>query len=349
MNRDALLLGALLVAATAVAACGEPTAMTGDDDAPAGGQTRTYYIAAEREAWDYAPSGINRITGEPFDATANVYLESGPDRIGRVHDKALYHAYTDATFTTRGPAQPGEEHLGLLGPVVRAAVGDTIEIVFKNNTEHPVSVHPHGVFYDKRNEGTPYDDGTPADEKADNSVPPGQSYTYHWAVPDRAGPGPMDGSSILWMYHSHVDEPADTNAGLIGPIVVTARAHACPTRRPDDVDRELFTLFTIFDENTSFYLHDNVEKYCGARQRRREGRGLPGEQQAPLHQRARLRQPRGATHARGGAGALVRLRPGDGGRRPHAALARQHGGGDGDAHRRGLAPAHGDAGGGHDP
>ena len=37
---------------------------------------------------------------------------------------------------------------------------------------------------------------------------PASTYTYTWKVPERAGPGPMDGSSMMWMYHSHVDEPA---------------------------------------------------------------------------------------------------------------------------------------------
>jgi hypothetical protein len=39
----------------------------------------------------------------------------------------------------------------------------------------------------------------------------------------RAGPGPMDGNSILWMYHLHVDEVRDTNTGLIGPLIITRR------------------------------------------------------------------------------------------------------------------------------
>jgi hypothetical protein len=47
--------------------------------------------------------------------------------------------------------------------------------------------------------------------------------TYVWPVPVRAGPAAMDGSSILWMYHSHTDEVKDTNTGLIGPIVITKR------------------------------------------------------------------------------------------------------------------------------
>jgi FtsP/CotA-like multicopper oxidase with cupredoxin domain len=229
----------------------------------AGGVTRTYYVAADEVAWDYAPSGMNKITGQPFGPTENVFMANGPDRIGHVYKKALYREYTDATFTKLKPRGPAEEHLGLLGPVIRAEVGDTIKFVFKNNTRFPVSVHPHGVFYDKASEGAPYADGSGPATKGDDSVDPGSTYTYNWSVPERAGPGPMDGSSTLWMYHSHVDEPGDTNAGLIGPIVVTKKGMAKPDGSPVDVDRELFTLFTVFDENTSTYLDANIKKYAG--------------------------------------------------------------------------------------
>lgn len=50
--------------------------------------------------------------------------------------------------------------LGLLGPTLRAKVGDTIKITFKNNCGFTTSLHPHGVFYEKNSEGSPYDDGT---------------------------------------------------------------------------------------------------------------------------------------------------------------------------------------------
>jgi hephaestin len=73
----------------------------------------------------------------------------------------------------------------------------------------------------------------------------------------------MDGSSALWMYHSHVDEPGDTNAGLIGPIVITKKGMARADGSPIDVDRELFTLFTVFDENTSTYLASNIKELAG--------------------------------------------------------------------------------------
>jgi FtsP/CotA-like multicopper oxidase with cupredoxin domain len=227
----------------------------------AGGAVRTYYVAADEVAWDYAPSGMNKITGLPFGDTENVFMQNGPDRIGRVYKKAVYREYTDATFARLKPRGPSEEHLGLLGPVIRAEVGDTIKFVFKNNTRFPVSVHPHGVFYDKASEGAPYADGSGAANRGDDAVDPGNTYTYNWSVPERAGPGPMDGSSTLWMYHSHVDEPGDTNAGLIGAIVVTKKGMAKPDGSPIDVDRELFTMFTVFDENTSTYLDANIRKY----------------------------------------------------------------------------------------
>lgn len=54
------------------------------------------------------------------------------------------------------------EHLGLLGPVLRGVVGDTLKVTFRNNLkEHNTSMHPHGVWYDKKSEGSPYADGLP--------------------------------------------------------------------------------------------------------------------------------------------------------------------------------------------
>lgn len=234
-----------------------------DPGVSAGATTRTYYVAADEVAWDYAPSGSNQITGEPFGDTENVFVQQGPDRIGKVYVKALYREYTNANFTQLKQRPAKWNHLGVLGPVLRGAVGDTIKVVFKNNTKLPMSVHPHGVFYEKDSEGAPYNDGTSGTDKADDAVPPGGRHTYVWKIPSRAGPGPHDGSSILWMYHGHVDEPGDTNAGLIGPLIVTSRDLADSNGAPKDVDRELVTMFTVLDENASPYLDQNIETYAG--------------------------------------------------------------------------------------
>ena len=53
-----------------------------------------------------------------------------------------------------------DAYLGDLGPIFRATVGDTINVTFLNRIEGALSVHPHGVFYTKANEGALYNDST---------------------------------------------------------------------------------------------------------------------------------------------------------------------------------------------
>jgi FtsP/CotA-like multicopper oxidase with cupredoxin domain len=77
-------------------------------------------------------------------------------------------------------------------------------------------------------------------------------------VPARAGPGPMDGSSVLWMYHSHVDEVRDINTGLFGPMIITARGKARPDGSPNDVDREIVASFMQVEENSSWLSTKNL-------------------------------------------------------------------------------------------
>lgn len=220
--------------------------------------THTYFIAAEEIDWDYAPSGRDLMRGTTFGPEAETFVARGPGRIGSVYRKAVYRRYTDASFTQRAAVPPEWQHKGILGPILRAEVGDTIRVVFRNLASRAYSIHPHGVFYTKASEGTPGSDGTSGAARRDDSVPPGGTHTYVWPVPERAGPGPADPSSLVWMYHSHVNEPRDTNAGLIGAIIVTRRDMAGPDGRPLDVDREFVSLFKVFDENQSWYLDRNA-------------------------------------------------------------------------------------------
>ncbi len=222
------------------------------------GAARTYYIAADEVVWDYAPSGANQITGKPFEGAAVLFVVRGPDRLGRIYKKTVFREYTDATFTKLKPRAPEWEHLGMIGPPVRAEVGDTILVVFKNNGRHPFSVHPHGVIYNKDSEGAEYEDGT----KQKLAVPPGGTRTYIWPVPERAGPSHGEGSSILWMYHSHIEEEKDVNAGLVGPLIITARGMANPDGSPKDVDREIVAGFVEMNENLSWHIDENIKTYA---------------------------------------------------------------------------------------
>ena len=88
------------------------------------GVTRTYYIAADKVLWDYAPQNTNVIAGRAFNDDENVFVQNGPARVGHKYYKALYRGYTDATFKKLAPVK--DQNLGLLGPVIRAEVGDTI-------------------------------------------------------------------------------------------------------------------------------------------------------------------------------------------------------------------------------
>jgi FtsP/CotA-like multicopper oxidase with cupredoxin domain len=224
------------------------------------GITRTYYIASDEIKWNFAPAEINLITGKPYDNYTGLYVKNTKDHIGSVYLKCLYRGYTDDTFTTLQPVTDKWKHLGIMGPVIHAEVGDTVKVVFKNNCRIPTSMHPHGLFYLKESEGAQYNDNVFDSDKG-AVVLSGGNYTYTWQVPERAGPGQGDPSSVLWMYHSHVDEVGGTYAGLVGPIIVTRHGMANSDGSPKDIDQEFVTLFTIFDENRSPYLDYNSQTF----------------------------------------------------------------------------------------
>jgi manganese oxidase len=219
------------------------------------GVAREYFIAADEVDWDYTPSGRNR-AGLP-------HLESGEDETGaglkhRVYHKAIYREYTDASFKNLKPRPVEWTHLGILGPLIRVEVGDSVRVVFRNNTHLALTIHPHGVQYGKDAEGTLYQDGTQGTVKADDAVNPGATYTYIWTVPESSGPGPLDGSSVIWMYHSDFLGAFDLNTGLVGPILVTARGQGRADLSPKDVDREFIVDFAIFDETSSRFTEKNI-------------------------------------------------------------------------------------------
>ena len=142
------------------------------------------------------------------------FTVSGHQRIGRVYRKVLYREFTDGTFTKQ---KPHPKYLGLLGPIIKAEVGDTLEVHFKNMaSDRPFTMHPHGVFYDKASEGALYNDHTQGDLKEDDHVQPGGSRVYLWTIPETHAPTKSDENCLTWAYHSHVEPTPDINTGLIG-------------------------------------------------------------------------------------------------------------------------------------
>ena len=90
-----------------------------------------------------------------------------------------------------------------LGPTLVADLGDTLEVTLVNETDVPVGLHPHGVRYDKANEGVT------------RLAEPGGSVTYSWEADQGTG---------TFLYHSHeLDEQMreyQAEAGVLGVLVV---------------------------------------------------------------------------------------------------------------------------------
>ena len=195
-------------------------------------RTRRYFIAAEPVTWNYLPKGQDPVGKSAIPES----IRSTP-----VFQKSRYVQYTDESFSLR---VNHTRHLGILGPVLRGVTGEFLSVTFLNRTERPLSIHPHGVKYDKDSEGSSY---FPHRGKG-AAIAPQAHFTYIWHIDEAAGPGPSEPSSKAWLYHSHVLADQEINLGLFGFIVVTDPARARADGTPKDVDRELATAFVVFDE-----------------------------------------------------------------------------------------------------
>lgn len=220
------------IAPTVTAAMGDPGGtFFGRKPDPA--RVRRYSIAVEPELWDYAPQGQDPICGKPLPPPVVEQRRAG---------KLRYVEYTDESFGAKAIQTP---RLGILGPVLRGVVGDYLVVTLHNRTSRPLSMHPHGVKYDKDSEGAYYQ---PRPGRG-AAVGPGAKFTYVWHLDAGSGPLPGEPSSKAWLYHSHVNGDEEANLGLIGFIVVTDPARARPDGTPSDVDREQAALFMMFDES----------------------------------------------------------------------------------------------------
>lgn len=188
-------------------------------------------------------------------------VEKNGKFVGSVYTKALYREYTDGTFTQEKPITSDHWHLGVLGPFIKANVGDVIEVVFKNMASRKYSIHAQGLRYNKTFEGMKY--GERRSVEAGDGVSPGSTFTYRWEVPNSSGPGTNGPNCVSYMYHSATDLVKDTYSGLVGPIVVCRSGTLnSEGKRTDSVEKEFALLFQAFDENRSWYLNQNVLENC---------------------------------------------------------------------------------------
>lgn len=223
------------------------------------GVIRDYYLAAEKVLWNYAPSDMDLINNESLteaDSTSEIFFGRDGVRIGGRYLKVIYREYTDNTFTVLKSPTPEFEHLGILGPVLRAEEGDMLRVTFMNMADRNYSIQPHGLHYDKRFQGSSYEDGV---NKPGSHVGPGENFTYTWQVLE--GPSSSDPPCIPYLYYSAADPAKDTNSGLVGPLLVCKRGVLGENSSQEGVDKEFFLLFSVMDENMSWYLKENIEKF----------------------------------------------------------------------------------------
>uniref|UniRef100_A0A8B9CZD4 ferroxidase n=1 Tax=Anser brachyrhynchus TaxID=132585 RepID=A0A8B9CZD4_9AVES len=181
-----------------------------------------------------------------------IYFTQGTDRIGGQYWKVRYVEYTDATFSKRKIQPKNMKHLGILGPVIKAEVGDTVLVTFANKAKRSYSIMAHGVSFSKLSEGAPY---------LDARVKAGETFTYKWRVPENGGPSENDPPCLTYLYYSATDAVKDTNSGLVGPLLILMSW--LPPWLQKGIDREFYLLFSIFDENDSWYLNKNIEAFTG--------------------------------------------------------------------------------------
>ncbi|XP_005401633.1 PREDICTED: hephaestin isoform X2 [Chinchilla lanigera] len=220
------------------------------------GRVRQYFIEAHEIQWNYGPMGHDGTTGKSLTepgSGSDKFFQTSSSRIGGTYWKVRYEAFQDETFQEKVQLEE-EKHLGLLGPVIRAEVGDTIQVVFYNRASQPFSIQPHGVFYEKDYEGTVYNDGL---SHLGLVAKPFEKVTYYWTVPPHAGPAAQDPVCLTWMYFSAVDPIRDTNSGLVGPLLVCKTGALGADGKQKGVDKEFFLLFTVLDENESWYINAN--------------------------------------------------------------------------------------------
>lgn len=209
---------------------------------------REYWIQVDSFPHNLVPTGKDGMMGTNVDPAGAGFTALG------------YRAYSPHWKKVLAGNEEIGPNRGIPGPVIRAHVGDTVKVHFRNNdTEFkwPHSMHPHGVSYTPENDGG-HNAAAPTPGSA---VPFGESFTYTWTA--RA-------SSVgTWPYHDHSMpqsvpqppappippgvEPANSNGstgmggsgpvmelsaelGMLGIIAVT-------DKDTPKVDREFFLFF----------------------------------------------------------------------------------------------------------
>ncbi|XP_043913648.1 coagulation factor VIII isoform X1 [Protopterus annectens] len=212
-----------------------------------------HYIAAEEVEWDYAPK-IPDYIDRTYMAQM---LESGPQRIGKKYKKVVYTEYTDQFFQKR--LEVKDQGSGLTGPMLQGEVEHEIKIVFKNMASRPYNIYPYGLTSVKPLVSSMLPKGQ---DLKNYAIKPNNTFVYNWKIAPEDGPVSSSSKCLTRFYYSSIDPVRDTASGLIGPLLVCYKNALTKNGHQMKSDKKRFLLFSAFDENMSWYLNENIQKYC---------------------------------------------------------------------------------------
>ncbi|NXT92036.1 FA8 factor, partial [Anhinga rufa] len=102
----------------------------------------------------------------------------------------------------------------------------------------------------------------PDKELKDIPIPPGQSFTYSWKVTTEDGPMQADPRCLTRFYYSSIDPVRDMASGLIGPLLICFKKSMDQRGNQVGPSFTRLLLFSVFDENRSWYLEENIRRFC---------------------------------------------------------------------------------------
>ena len=171
---------------------------------------REYWISAENVMWDVAPNGRDPLMDMPVPPEQRRFMA------------VVYRRYTPHFRRPWQNSAVSGDNDGMPGPTIRAEVGDTVTVHFRNRDTHyglPHSMHFHAFRYAPSSDGAyiPFRSG------AGGNVPVGGRFTYHLrAVADSYG---------VWPYHDHSRSVSQSiGLGLYGAIVIPKPGEPPPDR-----------------------------------------------------------------------------------------------------------------------
>lgn len=201
------------------------------------------FIPAEKEQ-AVVDQVSHRLVQAGFDTVARTLEDPGVQTLTEIG----YGFPDDVSGVPRTePFQPSD----LVQPLVlRAHIGDCVEIHLENKLPEPVSLHVHNAV-------TRPGQGMALGENTVDVTPSGETGTYHVKIPDDPA---MEGAHFL---HSHADARYQTKHGLFGAIMAEPKGTSWLTPEGEENPTGPMAMITHPEKadyrEVSVFYHDEIE------------------------------------------------------------------------------------------